>query len=404
MKRLLVILLGLILAGVAALYFLRDPGTADITLLGWQLHTTALGFIALVLGLMIALAVVWRLLGALLRLPAFFRALSARVRQKQADDALLRAFAESARGRFEVAETLAMQHVDRSSVGAMHFVIAADAALARGDTAAALARLDQTRTAYPRFADYLALHIAKQLSTSGHHATAMELLQRLHSTHDRDEAVLLALAEALYRGEDWQKLHALMPAIRRLKTHQLSEQTLWQWERGQILGRLRAVVRGGSMDALRAIAAEIPKKLKTDAGVMQAQADAAVALGHPEEARHLLERALDQAPTAALLRQWLKLPNTDPAAASALVQRLQTQHPSAIDDNTRAQAWAMIALQREDFTAAEEALAPALQQGTDPAAFALAAELAERQRDSARAAAHYAKALALQRATQSTCP
>ena len=395
MKRVFVILLALIIAGGATLYLLRDPGTANIALLGWQLHTTALGFIALVLGLMIVLAVLSRSLLALLRLPAFFRARSARARKKQADDALLRAFAESARGRFDAAETLAIQHIEHASIGPMHFVIAADAALSRGDTAAALARLDQTRAAYPRFADYLALHMAKRLSINGQHTTATELLQRLHSTHDRDEAVQLALAEALYRAEDWQKLHALMPAIRRLKTARLTEQTLWQWERGQLLGRLPAVTRSGSLDTLRAWATEIPKSLKTDEGIVRAQAEATRALGHPNEARQLLERALEQAPSPALMRPWLALTATDTAAASAVLHRIEAQHPSALDDNSRALAHATLALQREDFTAAEAALAPALRESHDPALFTLAAELAERQRDSARAAAMYAKALAL---------
>ncbi len=395
MKRLLLVIFGLILAGVAALYFLRDPGTADIALLGWQLHTTALGFLALVLGLMVVLAVVWRLLATLLRLPAFFRARSARARQKQADDALLRAFAESARGRFDEAESLAMAHHDAASVGAMHFVLAADAALARGDTAAALTRLDQARAAYPRFADYLALHLAQRLSTTGQHATAIELLQRLHSTHDRDEAVLLALAHALYAGEDWEKLHSLMPAIRRLKTARLTEQTLWQWERGQLLGRLPAVARSGSLDALRAWASDMPKPLKTDEGIVRAQAEAARALGQPGEARQLLERALEHAPRPALLRPWLALTTTDTLAASAVLQRIETQHPSALDDNSRALAQATLALHREDFAAAEAALAPALHDSHDPALFILAAELAERQRDSVRAAAMYAKALHL---------
>ncbi|WP_407275963.1 heme biosynthesis HemY N-terminal domain-containing protein [Halothiobacillus sp. DCM-1] len=393
MKRLFVIFFGLVLVGLAALYFLRDPGSADISLLGWQLHTTALGFLALVAGLMIVLALVWRLIAALLRLPAFFRARGARTRRQRADDALLRAFAESSRGQFAEAETLAMSHWEEASVGAMHFVIALDAAFARGDTAAALARLDQARATYPRFAGYLALHLANQLSNAGQHGTAIELLQGLHGTHPQDEAVLLALARALYAGEDWQKLQALMPALRRVKSARLSEQTLWQWERGQLLGRLPALVRSGQADGLRAWRNEVPKKLKTDPGLVQAQAQAALALQQPQEAQQMLERALEQSPNAVLLQQWLALP-LDVAAATAWLDRLLANHPEAFDRNTIGLAQARLALNRQDLAAAQSWLAPVLTQDAEPAAYLLAAELAEQQRDSATACTWYAKALA----------
>lgn len=395
MKRLLLIILGLILAGIAALYALRDPGTADISLLGWQLHTSALGFLVLLIGLMIALSIVWKALAALLRLPAFFRARSARARKKQADDALLRAFAESTRGRFAEAESLAMTHQEAASVGPMHFVVAIDAALARGDTPTALTRLDQARAIYPRFASYLSLHMAKQLTADGQHAIAIELLQRLYSTHEQDEAVLLTLATALYAGEDWEKLHSLMPAVRRLKPKQLDEQTLWQWERGQLIGRLGAVVRSGRMDEWHRWSQEIPKKLKADAGLIRAQADAARALGNPQAAKQVLERALMDAPNAALLRQWLPLTDDEAPAATTLLDRVLTAHPGSLDDATIALARAHLALHRDDFAATQQWLAPLLTPGTDFSALMLAAELAERQRDSASASAWYAKALAL---------
>ena len=262
------------------------------------------------------------------------------------------------------------------------------------DVAAALTHLDQARARYPRFAGYLALHLANRLSAAGHHHTAIELLQRLYSTHEQDDAILLALADALYNGEDWDKLHSLMPALRRIKSAQLAEQTLWQWERGQLLGRLPAIIRAAKPEALANWSAQIPKKLKTDPSLVRAEAEAAQALGQPERARQILERSLEQAPSVTLLDQWLALPPPDADAASGLLQRLTSAHPGAIDAESITLAQARLAMRRDDLSTANELLTPLLAGSPNPAAYRLAAELAERQRDSTSACAWYAKALA----------
>lgn len=392
MKRFGLILIILVLAAGAGFYFIRDPGTADIALLGWELQTSALGLLALIIVGFIALAIIWRVISAVLKLPSLWRRRSARQKQQAADEQLLRAWAELERGRFAVAEKLARARLNEASLPPLNYAVAADALMAQGETAATLSLLDEVRAAFPRFADFLALHIANRFRQQKNLTPALELLQSLAAAHPKDEAIVCAFAETLFEAADWEKLRTLMPALRRLKWSGLTEQDVQRYDRAVYGGLIQEAARHQQTAELAALWNDVPKSLRQDEPMLASLANSWLTLGQPAEAERILETALNQQCTSVLLRQWLALPPKDPARALTQFNRWASQDMCASDTNLRAYAEARLAWLNDDTEAAKKALAPVLNDHPDVPSLKLAAQIAEHERDSAQAVMYYTKA------------
>ncbi len=392
MKRFALILIILVLAAGAGFYFVRDPGTADIALLGWELQTSALGLLALIIVGFIALAIIWRVISAVLKLPSLWRRRSARQKQQAADEQLLRAWAELERGRFAVAEKLARAGLDKASLPPLNYVIAADALMAQGQTAATLNLLDEVRATFPRFADFLALHMANRFRQQKNLSPALELLQSLAAGHPKDEAIVCAFAETLFEAADWEKLRTLMPALRRLKWSGLSEQDVQRYDRAVYGGLIQEAARHKQTAELAAIWNDVPKSLRQDELMLASLANSWLTLGQPDEAERILQTALEHQCSPTLLYQWLALPPKDPARALSQYNRWASQGMCASDTNLHAYAEARLAWLNDDTEAAKQALAPVLNDSPDVTILKLAAQIAEHERDSTQAVVYYTKA------------
>ncbi len=394
MKRLILSVLALILAAIAVVYFVRDPGSADIALLGWQLHTSALGLLALIFIAFIGLSLIGRILAAILNIPTFWRRRNARQKRVAADEQLLRAWAELVRGRFDVAEKLALTQHQNASVAPMHYLIAMDARIAKGELTAALQLLNDVRGEFPRFADYLALHTANQLHAQQHLAPAIELLHALHLRHPKDEAITCALAETLYSAADWEKLVLLLPVLRRLNWPGLPEQNLQRLSLGAYRGLIDQFARQAKAEALTALWTDIPRDLRSQEALVIRYAQAWLVLNQPAKAEHILEKSLAEHSSNALLRAWVALPPANPEHALKNLAGWLNAARSSVDEPTRAFATASLAWLSGDEDRAQKTLAPLLENNPDVPTLKLAADIAQHQRDSTRALALTTQALA----------
>lgn len=402
MKRFVLFGLLIVLAVAAGFYFVRDPGTADIALLGWELQTSALGLLV-ILGLaFVILLMVWRLLSAVFGLPRYWRRHTARQRQKAADEELLRAWAEQERGRHAAAEKLALVHRAHGSLPPLHFVVAMDALLSRGDVTAALNLLDDVRGQYPRFADFLALHLANRLRRHQNYPQALDLLHSLSLAHPKDEAILCAFAETLYAAEDWAKLRTLLPALRRLKWPGLTEQDVRRYELAVAGGLMAEASRHSDAEQLRTLWNDVPKQLAKEPTLIALHARAWVQMGQRPEAQRLLEKALKQDCSPELLQLWLELPPADPTRSRAQFESWTKQPSCVLDERTSAYARAQLAWLNEDLSLAQRELAKALAETPTVAALKLAAQIHEHQRDSVQALALYKQAVARLESTAPT--
>lgn len=394
MKRFLIGLILLGLAVAAGFYFVRDPGTATISLLGWELQTTALGLLVLVLVLFVVLALLLRLVRGAFRLPEWLRKRTVKRRQSAANEQLLRAWAERQRGRVSSAEKLALGSLEHASVPPMHYVVAADALLDQHRTEKALALLDEVRRRFPRFADFLSLHVAKRLAHQGEHHQARELIQALHTAHPEDEAVTRTYAESLLNDQAWPELEALLPQLRRMNHMALTETDLMRYERSLIIGQLTDAARQGDLDALSRRWAESPRTLAADPEITLAYGRLLVKLEQTQAATELAEKWLKSRFDSRILRFWADRPHEDVAAAQARLDGfLGARKNGDAESEAYRYARSRLLYLKEDYDAAQRELQPLLNGQPHISTLRLAAEIHARMRDSGMAARLYERAL-----------
>jgi len=394
MKRFIIGLIVLGLAVAAGFYFVRDPGTATVSLLGWELQTTALGLLVLMLVLFALLALLLRLVRGAFRLPEWLRRRSFKRRQNEANEQLLRAWAERQRGRISSAEKLALGSLEHASVPPMHYVVAIDALLDQHQTEKVEGLLTDVRRRFPRFADFLSLHVAKRLAHQGAHHKARELIQALHAAHPEDEAVTRAYAESLLGDQAWPELEALLPQLRRMNHMLLTETDLMRYERSLMIGQLTDAARQGDLDALSRRWAEAPRNLATDPEITLAYGRLLVKLEQGRAATDLAEKWLKSRFDSRIMRFWADLPHADVATAQARLDGFLGAHNNG-DAESEAFCYARSRLLylQEDYDAAQRELQPLLNGQPHITTLRLAAEIHARMRDSSMAARLYERAL-----------
>ena len=394
MKRIVLAIIVVGLAVAAGFYFVRDPGTASISLLGWQLQTTALWLIVLVLALFVVLAFVLRLLVSLVRLPSWFRLRASRRGRHAADENLLRAWAERQRGRVTQAEKLALSGLDKGSVPPLHYVVAVDALLDQHQNKRALEMLEEVQRRFPRFADFLALHITRRMRSHGCSHEARYLLKDLAGRHPSDEAVVRAYAECMLTDRDWAGLTDVLPKLRRMNHLLLTESDLQRFERAVLVGRLTEAANRRDLDALSRCWAEAPRALAVDPEVTLAYGRLLVRLEQPRAAAELMEKWLKTRFDARLLSFWAELPHPSPDEAQAMLAGfLGSSAASGQEATAFRYARARLELLSGDLEEALRLLNPLLDEQPSIGVLRLAAEIHARMRDSNTAASLYEQAL-----------
>ncbi len=417
MKRVIFWILILALAVGAGVYFLPGAGSAMLELGGWRLETTAVGFLLIVLLAVIALGFVWRALAGLVHLPARLTRRTAEQKRHAADEKLLRAWAERQRRQTELAQRYALAGVEDGSLPPMHFQVAIDALIdgidpsrqgalrhSRLDYREEIVDLFETVSRrFPKFAEFLRLHIVQRLMSLGEIEWAREMMEPLIHSHPRDEAILLIRAQLLERAGDYEALAKLLPTLRRVKDKQLTGDELLRVERQVLLGRMETAARERDLDRLSRLWAEAGRNVVDNAAVTVAYARALQRSGANKAAAELLEKRLGRRREVATLQAWAEIEHADPAEARRRLLRLvpeDWQEPAnaadARDARERAAfayAMARLALAENDPSAAQIWIGRLGPLDRDLKYLAVAARVHSRLRDSSEAALLYERAL-----------
>ena len=418
MKRVIVwtvLLLALVAAGI---YFLPDAGVAMVEIAGWRVETTAVGLLLMAVVALAVLQLLWRLLAGLLNLPSRFARRSAKQRRRAADDKLLRAWAERQRGQSELAQRYALAGVEDGSLPPMHFQVAIDALLdgldpsrkgmpghnreaIREEVGDLFTTVDRR---FPKFAEFLRLHIVQRLIALGETEWAQSMLEPLVDTHPRDEAVLLIRAQLLEMGDDVEQLAVLLPTLRRIKDKRLTGDELLRLERHVLLGRIESAARARDADRLSRLWAEANRSVVDDSTVTVAYAQALVRVGAPDAAARVLEKRLSRTLETATLQAWAEVPHEDPAEARRHLLKVVPDdwaEPAEAADVGRAReraafayAMARLALAESDPGSAQIWIGRLGPLDQDLRYLAVAARVHARLRDSSEAALLYERALA----------
>lgn len=417
MKRVIFWILILALAVGAGVYFLPGAGSAMLELGGWRLETTAVGLLLIVLVAVIVLGFVWRVLAGLVHLPARLTRRTAEQKRHAADEKLLRAWAERQRRQTDLALRYALAGVEDGSLPPMHFQVAIDALIdgidpsrqgalrhSRSDYRDELADLFETVSRrFPKFAEFLRLHIVQRLMSLGEIEWAQEMMEPLVHSHPRDEAILLIRAQLLEQAGDYEALAALLPTLRRVKDKQLTADELLRVERQVLLGRIEAAARERDLDRLSRLWAEAGRSVVDSAAVTVTYAHALQRSGADKAAAELLEKRLGRQREVATLQAWAEIEHAEPAEARRRLLRLvpeDWQEPANAADVRDAReraafayAMARLALAEDDPSAAQIWIGRLGPLDRDLKYLAVAARVHARLRDSSEAALLYERAL-----------
>ncbi|MEM7563331.1 MAG: heme biosynthesis HemY N-terminal domain-containing protein [Pseudomonadota bacterium] len=258
------LLLVVIIALGAVLLVRDDPGFVLLRYRDYSIETTlAFALVALII-LVLALQYLIRLLRGLWRLPGSVQSQSRRRRLDKARRQLTQGLIDLAEGRFEQAENHLVRLVDFSDSPILHYLAAARAAQLQGKYDARDRYLMAAHEANPDAE--IAVGVTQAELQLAHMQTeqALATLSHLHSIAPKHDYVLMLLAKAYYRLEDWSSLVEILPDVRRKKLIKTSE--LKSMDQAAYRGVLQQST--GSQQAFEQAWAKVPKSTQTDADMM----------------------------------------------------------------------------------------------------------------------------------------
>jgi HemY protein len=378
--RTLLLWLVLALAGalLAQLLLAQDPGQVLVRWRGYDYTTTVLVGVAILFAAAFALWLLWTLLALPFRAWGRHRDTRARARIGEGLEALQH-------GHWSRAEKLLAQAADDEHVESAARIGAAEAAVGRGDHAAARAHLAGFGDRHPalRAITTAELALREQRPTDALVALDAPAAQPLPPRG------LALRAEALaangQAGEAWGLLGALRQ--QHVWPQALLDERESRWAEASLHEAADPNALAERWDAL-------PKALKTDPAVVDAYASRAAALGWEDAATRSIEHALDSRWDEGLAARYGLLPVGRVEHRQAQVERWLKAHPGS---PSLLLTQARFAQASGDWPRAETALHRALAQGGGSDAWEALGDGYARNGDDARAWQCYANALAASR-------
>ena len=221
---------GLVLGAVLVNAISQDPGYLLVTWGDWQLETSV--WLALS-ALLLSLVLLWFILRALrttLKVPRALRRWlglrSARGAQRRAD----KGFAAFFEGHWDVAEKALKKGGAPDEQTLLHPLYAALAALHRGESARALALLEQAETEGSGTISLITLARAECHLKAGATNEAERSLEQLSASERKTPRAKALRAEAAYLQRDWQPLTELLADVRRAGIAPDEQINVWERE------------------------------------------------------------------------------------------------------------------------------------------------------------------------------
>lgn len=297
---LLLALAGALLAQV----LVQDPGFVLVRYLGTTVESTLVGGLLMLGTALFALWLLWKLIGLPFRLWRQRRERNARARLGDGFEALHQ-------GRYAQAEKLLSKSAQNPRFEAPARVAAAQAALARGDAAAATAHLDALPAQH---APLRALVLADAALAEGRAAEAAAALEAVADQVLPPRALALR-ADALAAHGRSAEAYGMLGALRQQQALSVS-----QCAERERLWAARMLCEADDGNALAGHWDELPPALRTVPAVARAYAERAAALRWDEAAAGSLETAIDAQWDDALAAHYGALP-VERLDAAALARR-----------------------------------------------------------------------------------
>lgn len=325
MKLLIGIVVVLLAAAALSLLLMEDPGYVLIGYGHWTLETSAavavivtvLAFLVLYYGL--------RTLASVRGLPQRFRHWRQLKRGERARRLLSQGLVELAEGNWAAAERHLLRHVNDSDTKLLNYLGAARAAQQRGDSDRRDVYLQQAHLSMPEADVAVGLTQADLQLAQGQLEQALATATHLKQVAPHHAHVLKLLAKLYRELRDWERLHELLPELR--KREVLDEARLRQLTREVCLHRLDNAARERDAQRLQSVWKAMPREWRSDVELIATYARHLIDLGEARTAESLVANALDEAWDDRLVELFGHIQGNDPGRQLAHAERWLKEHP-----------------------------------------------------------------------------
>ncbi|MFQ2073034.1 heme biosynthesis HemY N-terminal domain-containing protein [Aeromonas veronii] len=305
-------------------------------------------------------------------------------RRRKANQQTVAATLAMAEGHYSQAEKLMIKGASNSDTPLLNYLSAAKAAQARGDDARRDQYLQKAQEENPKAELALTLTQTQLQIEQGQYDTALAMLESVYALNPRHPMVLDQLRQVHLARQDWSALCDLIPTLHKVGklTPKQEEELLQQaWS-----GRLQQAA--GSLETLKAVWQDLPRKLRLEPELLACYGDLLRQLGADGEAATLWQEALRKQPMPQLLA---RLPKLKLDSYQPLLTLLQKQQGQPEVDTALAQLY-LLAGQLDD---AQKLLEQEVERAPSAAAYHALGQLMDKRRLTNKANEYYRQALEL---------
>ncbi len=267
-----------------------DPGYVLMGFGHWSLETSVVVFAVGQIIVFFILYVLFRLLGALLRLPGKMKSKGKNIKFNRSQEALISGLVDSAEGNWEKAEKTLIKHASNSGAPLLHYLTAAKAAQSRG----AIEKRDEyLRAASEKSGESdiaVGLTQAELHLSSNQFDQALNTLIKLQSIDSGHASVLKMLHQVYEKVGDWDALHKLIPSLHQNKVLMEAEVKLLETE--TLTHLLKEAAETGDANEIEAMWKRIPEFIQTMQGMANVYFAAMIEAGSGEKVEESIVKTL----------------------------------------------------------------------------------------------------------------
>ena len=324
MKGLLIGLLALIASVVIALVVREDAGYILLSYGNWTVEGSLIFFLLLNLLLFVALYILIRTLVQVRHVPGNVHDWRAKRSLSKAQHALTQGLIELSEGRWQQAEKSLLRHIKQSETPLLNFLAAARAAQLQGAYDRRDNYLQQAHKSMPTADMAVGLTQAELQLAHKQYEQALATLTHLQSLSPRHAYVLKLLWKLYEDLGEWEKLHALLPELRKRRIE--SPEALQQLEVKISLELMHGIAKAGDGARLIGFFRDLPSGLRSNNEILETYIHTLVEAGDIDNAVSFLAELLPKAWKADLVLLYGTLKPKDSAKQLLTAETWLPQH------------------------------------------------------------------------------
>jgi HemY protein len=290
--RILLFVVGVVLVAIiATLYALENPGYVLIARAPWSVEMTLTTFVLLAIAAFFAVALVVFLIIRLLRIPRDVARWRVKRRTREARTALTRGLSRLMEGNWVEAEGQLLTGLRYGDAPLLNYLGAAIASQAHGNTEKRDEFLAAAHQAAPQQALAVGMTQAYLQHLAGQFEQCLATLNELRSSHPRHRPVLRLLAQVYTELRDWTGLVELIPDLRQQQVMEPKEIDALELQAHREL--LTLSLPSGSAEVLARAWKAVPKGLQRHPQLVAMYARQLMKQAQSTEAEEVLRAAIE---------------------------------------------------------------------------------------------------------------